>query len=159
MKKKEIALFVAAAITLLAIACSISWSFGFKQGIRTGGFTSSMVEIVTLQQYLDDQFENADCEGVKQALHEKLVLLNKYKNVEDSISSDTVYYYDFMLTHVRLAQIEKHIGNDDTARKHLDLSKDACANLNWQDCSEEKLFSVAEKLGEKHPIACLENAK
>jgi len=155
--KKVLILF--SAIAVVAIACFISWSYGFRDGIRAGGLTSSMAELMLANQHISDQMANANCEGVKQALNDFLKLLEKYKDVKGSFISNTVYYGDKMLTHVRLARIEEYMGNSAEAQKHMAIAKEACAHRKWKDCSEEKLVSFAKRLEEKNPIVCLGNEK
>ena len=159
MKKWKKALLLLAGIALFAIACFISWSYGFRQGIRAGGLTSSVAEIMLANQHMADQMAHADCEGVKQAINDYLRLLEKYKEVKGSLISDTVYYGDKMLGHVRLARIEAHMGNDAEAQKHMAMAKEACAQRKWKDCSEEKVLLFGKRLEEKNPIACLGNEK
>ena len=155
--KKVLILFSTMAV--VAIACFISWSYGFRDGMRAGGLTSSMAEFMLANQHMADQLANANCEGVKQALIDHLKHLDKYKDVKGSFISGTVYFGDKMLTHVRLARIEEHMGHHAEAQKHLVIAKEACAQRNWTDCSEERLVSFAKRLEEKYPIACLANEK
>ena len=159
MKGWKKILLVLARIAVVAIACFMSWSYGFREGIRAGGLTSSMAEFTLLNQHMTDQLANANCEGVKQALTDHLKHLDKYKDVKGSFISGTVYFGDKMLTHVRLARIEEHMGLHAEAQKHMDIAKEACAQRNWTDCSEERLVSFAKRLEEKYPIACLANEK
>jgi hypothetical protein len=155
--KKVLILF--SAIAVVAIACFISWSYGFRDGMRAGGLTSIMAEFTLLNQHMSDQLANANCEGVKQALNDYLKHLDKYKGIKDSFISDTVYYGDKMLTHMRLARIEEHMGNHAEAQKHMTIAKEACAQRKWEDCSEEKIVSFGKRWEEKNPIGCLSSKK
>jgi hypothetical protein len=159
MKKWKKVLLLFAGIALAATGCFISWSFGFRQGIRAGGLTSSIAEFTLLNQHMSDQLANAKCDGVKQALNDYLKHLDKYRDVKGSFISDTVYYGDKMLTHVRLARIEAHVGNHAQAQKHMAIAKEACAQRKWEDCSEEKMVSFAKRWEEKNPIGCLSSKK
>ena len=118
-----------------------------------------MAELMLLNNHIEDQMTNADCEGAKQAINDYLKVIEKYKNVKDSLISGTSYYSDQMLYHVRLARIEKHMGNHAEGQKHMDIAKEACVQLKRQDCSEEKIIWFAKRLEGKHPIACLANEK
>lgn len=159
MKKWKTVLLCLAGIVLVAIACFISWSYGFRQGIRAGVFTSSMSELMLLNNHMEDQMANANCEGVKLAINDYMNILEKYKDVKDSFISETAYYADKMLGHVRLARIEEHMGNYAEAQKHMAIAKEACSHHGWKDCSEEKLVLFSKRLEEKHPIACLRHEK
>jgi hypothetical protein len=159
MKKWKKVLLLVAGIVLVAIACFVSWSYGFRQGIRAGGLTSSMAEFTLLNQHMTDQMAHANCDGAKQAIIDYLTHLEKYKDVKGSFISDTVYYGDKMLSHVRLSRIEAHIGNHAEAQKHMAIAKEACAQRKWNNCSEEMLVSFAKRLEEKNPIACLADEK
>ncbi len=159
MKKWKKVLLAVAGIVLIALACFMSWSYGFRQGIRAGGLTSSMAEFELLNHHMADQLANANCEGAKQALNDYLKHLEKYRGVQGSFISETVYYGDKMLTHVRLARIEEHMENHAQANNHIAMAKEACAQRNWEDCSEEKMISLANRWDEKNPIACLSSKK
>jgi len=159
MRKWKRVLIVLCVIAVMAIACFFSWSYGFRACIHAGGLTSNMAEFTLLNQHMTDQLANANCEGVKQALNDYLNHLDKYKGVEGSFISDTVYYADKMLTHVRLARIEKHMGHHAEAQKHMTIAKEACAQRKWEDCSEEKMVSFAKRWEEKNPIGCLSSEK
>jgi hypothetical protein len=159
MKKWKKVLLLFCGIVLVAIACFISWSYGFRQGIRAGGLTSNMAEFTLLNQHVTDQLANANCEGAKQALNDYLKHLDKYRDVRGSFISDTIYYGDKMLTHVRLARIEEHMGNHAEAQNHMTMAKEACVQRKWEDCSEGKMVSFAKRWEEKNPIGCLSNKK
>jgi hypothetical protein len=156
---KKISL-VLVLIAFVAIACFMSWSHGFREGIRAGGLTSNIAEFELLNQHMTDQLANANCEGAKQALNDYLKHLEKYRDVEGSLISDpTVYYGDKMLTHVRLARVEEHMGNRAQAQNHMAMAKEACAQRKWEDCSEERMVSFAKRWEQKNPIGCLSNKK
>jgi len=159
MKKWKKVLLLFAGIAFVATACFISWSYGFRQGIRAGGLTSNMAEFTLLNQHMTDQLANANCEGAKQALNDYLKHLDKYRDVKGSFISDTVYYGDKMLTHVRLAWIEEHMENHAEAQRHMAIAKEACTQRKWEDCSEEKVVSFAKRWEEKNPIGCLSSKK
>jgi hypothetical protein len=159
MSKSKKALIAISALAILIVACVISYLLGFKFGIRSGGLASSMAEVMLSQQHMSDQMVNADCEGVRQAIDDHLVILERYRNAEGSLISDTIYYGDNMLAHVRLARIEQHMGNNREALKHMAKAKEACVNRIWKDCSEERLIWFAKRLEEKNPIQCLANEK
>ena len=160
MKGWKKILFVLAVIAVAAIACFMSWSYGFRKGMRAGGLASNLLESAMLHPYITGQLANANCEGAKQALYDYLKHLEKYRDVKGSIiSMPTVYDGDKMLTHIRLARIEEHLGNSMQTQKHMAIAKEACAQLKWEDCSDEKMVSFAERLEEKDPIGCLSNKK
>jgi hypothetical protein len=160
MKNWKKILLAVFGIALVAIACFISWSYGFRQGIRAGGLTSNIAEFELLNQHMTDQLANANCEGAKQALNDYLKHLEKYRDVKGSLVSDpTVYYGSKMLTHVRLGRIEEHMGNHAQAQKHMAMAKEACSQRKWEDCSGEKMVSFAKRWEEKNPIGCLSSKK
>ena len=159
MNKWKKILLLFAGLVLVTAACFLSWSYGFRQGMHAGGFTSSMAELMLLNNHIEEQMANANCEGVKQAINDYLKVIEKYKDVKDSFISGTTYYADEMLGHVRLARIEKHVGNLAYVQKHMEKAKEACVQLKRQDCSEEKIIWFAKRLEERHPIACLANEK
>jgi hypothetical protein len=157
MKKVTKISIILLIILILAIACAVCWYIGFKQGVRSGGLLIHVAEIMSAEQHISDQFENANCEGVKQAIQDYLYIIEKYKDVDDSILSDTVYYADKMISHLRLFKIEEYMGNKEESVEQMKLACDACMNRNWKDCSEDNLISYINRLDEKRSIACLEN--
>ena len=159
MTKRKKILITLAIVTVIVLACILSFMFGFREGIQTGGLTNSTAEFMKINQHMNDQMSNANCEGVKQALNDYMNVLEKYKDVKGSFISDTEYYGDKMLIHVRLARIEKHIGNNAEAQQHMNIAKEACGHRQWTDCSEEKMILFAKKREENNPIACLSNEK
>lgn len=159
MNKWKKILILIAGIVLVAVACLFSWSYGFKQGLKAGGLTSSIAELMLANQHMSDQMINADCEGVKQAINDYLKLTEKYKDKDDVLMTETTYYGDLMLGNIRLARIEKHQGNQEAEKKHLAIAKEACSHRKWKDCSEEKIISFAKRLEKNNPITCLPNEK
>jgi hypothetical protein len=86
-------------------------------------------------------------------------MLEKYRNVKGTLITNTSYYGDKMLCHIRLARIENRLGNHTEEAKHVEMAKEACAQRKWTDCSEEKIIWFAKRIEEKNPIACLANEK
>lgn len=159
MTKTKKILVTLSAILAVAIVCVFSWSYGFRQGIRAGGLTSNMAEFMLVEQHMVDQMAKANCEGVKQAINDLLILLEKYRDVKGSFISETIYYGDKMYAHLRLSMIEAHMGNEEAASKHMERAREACTNRKWENCSDENLISFAERLEEMSPIACLTHDK
>lgn len=147
-------------LVVVAAASFFSWSYGFRKGMMAGGITREMAEMGYFFGHMEDQLRNADCEGAKRAIIDFLNLLNKYKdNPYGLITTETSYYGDKMLAHLRLARIERQLGNQTEATKQMVLAKEACSNRKWKDCSEEKLMSFLKRRDEKVPIACLANER
>jgi hypothetical protein len=161
MKKWKKILLIFGGLALVGIACFFSWAYGFREGIKAGGLTSSMAEMMLVNQNMTDQFTNANCEGVEQAINDYLKVLERHKGKDDILVPDTVYYGDLMLGHMRLARIEEHRGNQEETKRHLPIAQEACAHRKWPDCSEEKLRWFSERLEKNNPITCLskENGK
>jgi hypothetical protein len=160
MKKLKKLLIIIAAAVLLIIACAVGYFLGFRQGGRAGHLTAELAEFTLMYQHIDDQMANANCLALKETLNEYLALLEKYKDFESGlILSRTAYYGDKMLTHARLARIERKLGNEREAENHMKLAAEACKQRGWQDCSEEKIVSFTRKIEEKVPIGCLSNSK
>jgi hypothetical protein len=145
---------------LLIITCAVGYFLGFRQGIRAGHLTAELAEFTLMHQHIDDQMANANCLALKETLNEYLALLEKYKDFERGlILSRTAYYGDKMLTHARLARIERKLGNEREAENQMKLAVEACKQRGWQDCSEEKIVSFTRKIEEKNPIGCLSSSK
>jgi hypothetical protein len=162
MKLWKKVVLVIAALIVVAIACFLSWSYGFRNGMIAGGVTREMAELVVFHEHMEDQMTNADCAGAKQSIGDYLKLIEKYKDIPYGlITTETSYYGDTMLCHIRLARIERQLGNPTEATKQMELAKEACAHRKWKDCSEENMISFAKRREQKQPrpIACLANEK
>jgi hypothetical protein len=143
-----------------AVGYFVGWFFAFQRGIRAGHLTAELAEFTLMHQHIDDQMANANCLSLKETLNEYLALLEKYKDFERGvILSRTAYYGDKMLTHGRLARIERKLGNETEARNQMELAVEACKQRGWRDCSEEKIVSFTRKIQEKVPIGCLSDSK
>lgn len=154
MKKKQILVMIFLIIGILA-ATGTGYYFGFSRGLMAGGLTRSMTDIYLFHEHMTDQMENADCEDLKQALNDYLMLLEKHKNDKEGLVSDTVYYGDNMLTHMRLALISQALNNLSETDLHIRFAIAACKQRGWKDCSDAKLFQYVKKRDEKIPIQCL----
>lgn len=159
MSKSKKVLIIISSIVVLGITCAISYMFGFRDGMRSGGLMSSMAEVMLIEQHMSDQMANANCEGVKQAINDHLELLEKHRDVKGSVISETIYYGDKMLAHTRLARIANHMGANEEAQKQMAIAKEACDQRKWEDCSEKMLIEFSKRLEKKQPIACLANEK
>lgn len=101
-----------------------------------------------------DQMANGTCDEVKKSINDYLTVIEKCKDVKKGVITESTYYADKMLGHVRLARIEEKQGNLKERSKQLQLAKDACVQRHGFDCSEEKLILYEKRFEEKHPIAC-----
>ena len=155
MKNWKKILLILVGLPLIGIACFFSWAYGFREGIKAGGLTSSMAEMMLANQHMRDQFTNATCDGVKQAITDYLKVLEQYKDKDNTLITKTVYYGDVMLGYMRLARIEEHQGNREAAKRDLTIAQEACAHRKWSDCSEKKLRWFSERLEKNNPISCL----
>ncbi|MBI5639853.1 MAG: hypothetical protein HZA17_05445 [Nitrospirae bacterium] len=155
MKKWKKILIILASATLVTIACVISWSYGFRQGIQAGGLTSSIAELMLANNHMADQMTNANCQGVKQGINDYLKTIEKYKDNKDALITETTYHGDIMLGHIRLALIEDYQGNKEGYARHLAIAKEACSHRKWTDCSEQKLIWFSKRLEERNPMTCL----
>lgn len=153
-KIKKIA-FGIVSLLLVGTACIFSWYYGFRQGLRAGGLTASMAEEMHNLELYAEQLRNANCEGAKRAIIDHLSMIEKYKNIEGSLSSGKTYFMDKMLDHTRLSVIENHLGNKQLSEEHMDIALESCKGLQWKECTEEKLLYFERRIDEKNPIACL----
>jgi hypothetical protein len=152
-------LILIAAIVLISLSGILGWYYGFKSGIQAGGMTKSMADFTLINDHLTDQLANASCEGAKKALIDFIQILERNRNLEGSLVTETSYYVDKMMTHIRLARIEKQLGNKDEEIRHIKIAKEACASRKWPDCSTEKIMTFTKRAETKSPIACLVNEK
>jgi hypothetical protein len=156
MKKWKIIVIVISAIAVGAIACLISASYAYREGMRASGFSMSSAELWLAGQHMSNQMTAANCEGVKKSINDHLTVMEKYKNSNNILFDEKTYYSDKMLDHLRLSLIENKQGNEKEKLKQLAIAKDACAhNGHFKSCSEESLILIANRFQEKNPIACL----
>ncbi len=156
-KKSKVLLLALSGITLVAISSAIGFLYGFRQGLRGNGLMGSMGAMMQAETYMTAQLSNAGCDGVKTALQDYLATLEKYKDVDGSFISGKTYYIDAMIIHTRLARIAKGFHNDQEAADHMKPAVEACGQLDWKDCSEDKLIQFTRKSEEKNPIPCLKD--
>jgi len=160
MEKPKKVIVIILVVVLLGIACAVGYFWGFQEGIRAGHLTAELAEFTLAHQHIADQMSEADCLALKETLKEYLVLLAKYKDFDRGlVLSRIAYYGDKMLTHARLARIEKKLGNEKEAGSQMKLAVEACKHRGWRDCSEEKIVSFTRKIEEKNPIGCLSDRK
>jgi len=152
-------LFGIIAFLVVATPCITGYLYGFRQGLRAGGVTTSMAEVWLTSEHYGEQLQNANCEGAKDAILKHLSMIEKYRNTEGSIISGAAYYGDKMLDHTRLSLIEARMGNEQAAKKHMTVALEACKGRKWKVCSEERLLYFERKIEEKNPIACLSTEK
>ena len=155
-KGKTISLIVGTLI-LAVIIFIAGWGIGFRNGMKAGGMTSSMAEMMLIQNHLTDQLANADCYGLKAAINDYMMIIEKHKDGNSPFITETTYWGDVMITHTRLSRIEKKIGNEASSQQHLQTALKACIKRGWKECSEDKLIEFTTRLEEKNPIACLSN--
>jgi hypothetical protein len=153
--KWKIGLYITLTIILLIAVFFTGWYVGFRKGLMAGGLSSSMSEFMLFNIHIKDQMENATCEDLKKSLHEYLTMLDKHKNTEYSVLTNTSYYGDLMLSHVRLAQIENKMGNDAEMKNHINFALEACKKRGWKECNEDKLREFISGFDEKISIKCL----
>ncbi len=164
MSKKKKLIIIISVVVIFGIAFGLGYLVGyfggFQRGLRAGHLTAEIAEFTVAHEHLADQMANADCFVLKQTLNEYLALLEKYKDFEGGlVMSRTAYHADKMLTHARLARIERKLGNETEARNQMRLAVEACKQRGWQDCSEEKVISISQKFDKNTPIGCLSNSK
>lgn len=116
---------------------------------------SDTTAIESAERYVADQMANGDCNGVKESINKYFAVIEKYNHSQKGSYTESTYYADKMLGHLRLARIEEKQGNLKERSKHLELAKEACIHRHGDSCTEEKLILVEKRFEEKHPIACL----
>ena len=108
-----------------------------------------------MEREYEAQIANATCEGVKIALNNHLASIEKYKNIENSFTTETTYHMDKMLVHARIVRVEEHLGNINTKNEHINSAQQECKMLLWDDCSEQKILWFSKESEKNHPISCL----
>jgi len=157
MNNRKKTIVIISVLALAVIICIVSWALGFRNGLRAGGFSSGIAEVMSAGQLMSDQMANGSCDGVKESTIDYLTVIEKYKDVKKGVITESTYYADKMLGHVRLARIEEKQENFKERSRQLQLAKEACVQRHGVDCSEEKLILYEKRFEEKHPIACLAN--
>jgi hypothetical protein len=162
-KRKKLIIIISVVVMFgitFAVGYFVGWFWGFQRGVRAGNLTAELAEFTLANQHIAEQMANADCLALKESLKEYLVLMERYKDFEHNvILSRTTYYGDKMLTHARLARIERKLGNKKEVENQMKLAVEACKQRGWRDCSEEKIIFFTKKIEEKNPIGCLSDSK
>jgi len=63
MNKSKKIIIAISEIVVVALACVISYSYGFRNGIFAAGLTNSVSELIPASDHMADQMENANCEA------------------------------------------------------------------------------------------------
>jgi hypothetical protein len=82
MTKRKNMLIVILFLALVITSSVLSYFYGFRQGIRTGGVTATMAEYWFFHDHMTDQMANADCEGVRKALWVRMTLVDTKVKVQ-----------------------------------------------------------------------------
>lgn len=155
MTKTRKYILIALVLIVFIGSCFFCWIYGFKQGLQAGGLSSSMAEFTLKEMEYKGQVANANCEGVKVVLNDRLDLLEKYKHVENGFITETGYHMDRMLIHVRIARVEERLGNTREKKKHMAIAEKECNQIHWDDCSVEKMVWFSKETEKSNPINCL----
>ena len=170
------------AVLIVIAACIFSYFFGVRQGIKNGGLMMSLNDMMYYSEFYEEQYSNADCEGVKEALTDNILMREKYKDIEESFFGRDIYLTEKMFSYTRLSIIENLSGNKKTSREHMDVAIEVCNARNSaiknrpgneqasdknisnspesiNECTAEKLLYLQRKVDEKNPIACLSDKK
>ena len=159
MKRVKVISLISLGVLFLVVSFCIGGYLGYVKGLKHGGLTRSLAEMVKIQDHLSTQFQHADCEGVKKSLNEYLIFLDKQQNVESLFFTESTRFADKMMAHVRLALIERRLGNEIEAKRHLELAESFCNAIGREECSEERMISFINKVDKKKPIKCLEESQ
>lgn len=148
-------------IVLLAVGIlvggSIGFGIGFNLGMKSKNMLSAAIEYKALDEPMKIVLSEGDCQAVREALTKHITLVNKYKDIPDTFLSGTLGYSDITISYVRLARLEKKLGNTDLAQSHFEKAVEACRKARWKDCSEENILSVSRMFEKKSPIPCISN--
>ena len=157
MKKSSKFSLIITISALFIFTIIASYKIGVKQGIQYGRTSSSIGGLIRLEQQITEQMENANCDGLKKALINYLVLIENYKEDEDLTIRKYLYHQHKMIANLVIAKIEEREGEGQKALRHLELAKEACVDRNWDDCTTERLDQYAKDYIKEHQIACLKN--
>jgi len=148
-------------VVLLAIGIlvggSIGLGIGFNHGIKSKNMLSAAMEYKAFDEPMKIVLSEGDCQAVKEALTKHITLVNKYKDIPETFLSGTIGYSDITVSYVRLARLEKKLGNTVLAQSHFEKAVEACRKARWKDCSEENIISVSRMFEKKSPIPCIAN--
>jgi len=152
MKLQKLKKIILYSVLSVCVTCC---SYGFRNEVLAGEITCGMNDVESASQYMANQMANGDCNGVKESINKFLIVIEQFKNVKKGLYTESTYYADKMLGHLRLVRIEEKQGNLEERSNHLEIAKEACIHRHVDYCTEEKLIWYGKRFEEKHPIACL----
>jgi hypothetical protein len=158
MNKRKILIglgYVVGGVCILGLG----YFWGYREGLATGGFSASMVELQSSAEGMALQLKEGTCETAKQTIIAHDNFLEKYKEKNNLILPDHTYHGDKMLGHMRLFLIERHLGNQTEAAKHLKAAAVDCQRAGLRNCSETYVVRVAETWNQRQPMGCLASQK
>jgi hypothetical protein len=137
----------------------LGYFWGYREGLVAGGFSASMAELQLSADGMALQLKEGTCETAKKTIIAHDNFLERYKGKNNLILPDHTYHGDKMLGHMRLFLIERHLGNQIEAEKHLKAAAVACQHAGLRNCSEANVMRVAEKWNQSQPMGCLSSQK
>lgn len=154
---KKMLIAILGVVTLVGASIA-GYMFGLQAGMEAGGHLSQVIEFEALHDRMNAEMAQGDCRATRSALHDYLALLDRYRDRPGSTVSGAAYHVDAMLTHARLARVDRVLGNQADAARHMQAALAACRQRRGATCDEASLIDFTDRLRKKAPIPCLDGS-
>lgn len=137
---------------LLALALSLGggYYFGFRSG-QVSALAFNMAEMEYYFTHNEVQMAEGTDATREEALRGFLAFIEKRRGHESPWFTEKVYATDSALANARLFALAKKRGATQEAKEYLNRAASFCPQIGWQECSAEKIVSVAQRL-DKHGL-------
>lgn len=126
----------------------------FKDSMEKANFIGSYGATGMFSEYVRSRLETGSCAEAREALLTFDRALEEFRKGDGAKLSD-LYFFDRVLTYMRLAKIARKQGDQAGAAQYLSIAQKTCNGGKWSDCSERALNDITEQLDRKLPIKCL----
>lgn len=117
--------------------------------VRAASMTNSLAIISHYSLFTQAQRTLGSDDDYRDALLLFLKALDNARSPDGPLFTLEVYKAEKALTYVRLSRVEENGGNHQESREYMNEARDICRELNWRDCSSERLVMLVEKLDQE----------
>jgi hypothetical protein len=141
---------IASYLLIFALGLGGGYYFGF----RTGQVSALAFDMAEMEYYFtlnEVQMAEGTDATREEALRGFLAFIEKRRGHESPWFTEKIYATDSALANARLSALAKKRGANQEADEYLNRAASFCPQIGWQECSVEKIASVAQRL-DKHGL-------
>ena len=146
----KIVLRIASYLLILALGLGGGSYFGF----RTGQMSALAFDMAEMEYYFthnEVQMSEGTDATREEALRGFLAFIEKRRGHQSPWFTEKIYATDSALANARLSALARKRGATQEADEYLNRAASFCPQIGWQECSVEKIVSVAQRL-DKHGL-------